>query len=315
MEPPIPPVTVAIVAYRHEDFVQEALDSTLDEPDCDVVVVDDASPDGTAAVIRRWVSGLDPRSRSRVRVLLNTRNIGLNASLNAALGMTRTRYFAYLAGDDWHLPGRLARQTADLDSSGAVLSYGDCLRADRHGRLEADTFYGTHPYWREHIGAADPVRTLLRHGNWIPAPTVMLRTASLRALGGYDERLPYEDQDTYARLLHGGSASFLDGAPLAVHRELEDSWGARLFRSESLPWIQAVATTEMGFLDRRPDLAPELAAKIYVRALRAGRLGADPSWVRKALDRVRPHLRGRDRRSWWWHRSRAALPRPRRREP
>ena len=172
-----PAVTVGVMAYRRRPFIRQCRDSVLADPDCRLVVCEDTSPDGTAddgtaEEIRAWASELSPTDRERVTLAL--------------------------AGDDWQLPGRLPQQVAALEDTGAVLAYGDCLRADRAGHLESRTFYGTHPQWAARIAAPDPLLRMLEHADWIPAPTVLLRMEALRAVGGYDTAQPYEDLDTYA---------------------------------------------------------------------------------------------------------------------
>lgn len=311
MTGPGPAVTVGVVAYRHRPFIRQCLDSVLADPDCRLVVCDDASPDGTAEEIRAWAAELSPTDRERVTLALAETNRGLLPTLAALLERVDTPYVAYLAGDDWQLPGRLPRQVAALEDTGAVLAYGDCLRADRAGHLESRTFYGTHPQWAARIDAPDPLLWMLEHGNWIPAPTVLLRTEALRAVGGYDTAQPYEDLDTYARLLAIGEAVHVSGDPLAVHRELDDSLGARLFARHNLTWVQALARTDLSVLALRPDLAARIVPLALVRVLRAGALGADRRWLRASLGLLRPHLRGAARRRWWLHRVRLELPRRR----
>lgn len=167
-----PAVTAGVMAYRRRPFIRQCLDSVLADPDCRLGVCDNASPDGTAEEIRAWASELSPADRERVTLAL--------------------------AGDDWQLPGRLPQQVAALEDTGAVLAYGDCLRADRAGHLESRTFSGTHPQWAARIAAPDPLLRMLEHADWIPAPTVLLRMEALRAVGGYDTAQPQEDLDTYA---------------------------------------------------------------------------------------------------------------------
>lgn len=301
-----PRVTVGIVTFRHVDYVRRALDSTLAQENCAVVVADDASDDGTQDVIREWHAGLDAGQRGRVTLLLSTTNQGLTPTLNLVLENVRTPYFAYLAGDDWHLEDRLRRQADHLEATGADLSYGDALRADSAGVLHSRSFYERHPGWAEKIGTSDPLATFLTSGNWIAAPTVMLRTEALHRIGGFDEQIAYEDFDCYTRIAARGDIAYLEGPPLAVHRELDSSLGSDLFREDSVRWIEGQARTELKMLGERPELDRSLAAKIFHRVVRSADLGADPQWVARSLHVVRPYLTGRARLSWVRHRVRAA---------
>lgn len=254
-------VTVGIVAYKHAEFVIQALESSRLEGSCKIVFADDASPDRAQEFVREWFEQLAPHEAARVTLLFSTANKGLNATLNEVLARVETDYFVYLAGDDWHTPGRLARQVQTMENDGVDLSYGDAYRADSEGHVMEDTFYDRHPEWFARVNLPDPVRVMLETSNWIAAPTVMLRVETLRSIGGFDESLAYEDYDTYLRMAHVGRLAFVGGEPLGVHRELGDSLGAQIFRPQSLGWIESIARTELKMLSARPDLAENLSKK------------------------------------------------------
>lgn len=295
-------VTVGIVAFNHAEFIVDALESTLREESCRVIVADDASTDGTQGVVRKWLLGLSDQDAMRFTLVFNDDNVGLNATLNLVFAEVTTPYFVYLAGDDWHLEGRLSRQVELMESTGAVLSYGNALRANRDGQFFREDFYQRHPLWRARVGSEDPVRVLLEQGNWIAAPTVMFRADTLRHIGAFDESIAYEDFDTYVRMAHAGDLVFVEGDALAVHRELDSSLGVQIFRPNSLRWIESIARTELKMLAARPDLAEGVAERTYVRVLQASKVGANRRWVTKSMKTLRPYLKGRSRRTWILHR-------------
>lgn len=114
MPPGAMPVTVSIViaAYKAEACVAAAIRSALDQRDVDVevIVVDDASPDDTAAAARAVA---DPR----VTVLRLETNGGPGAARNAALAVARGIWIAVLDSDDLMEPDRLARLIAAGDGA------------------------------------------------------------------------------------------------------------------------------------------------------------------------------------------------------
>ena len=83
--------------------------STLAE--WEAVIVNDASEDSTSDQLEAF-SAREPR----VRVLHNSKNLGLAASLNLAIDAAHSPYLARLDADDSLLPDRLARQNAYLDA-------------------------------------------------------------------------------------------------------------------------------------------------------------------------------------------------------
>jgi hypothetical protein len=109
-------VAVVMPTYAQAAFVRRALDSLVAQrfTDWDALVVDDASPDDSAAIVADYASR-DPR----IRLLRLPENVGLGAALNAGLDGTTASLVAYLPSDDvWyaeHLESLVALLDADAD--------------------------------------------------------------------------------------------------------------------------------------------------------------------------------------------------------
>src|SRR3989442_4788268 len=103
-----PRVSVTVPTYNRAHVLGESLASVLAEGDVDVevVVVDDGSTDGTAALL----AGLGDR---RVRPVVRP-HAGIAAARNAGLAAARAPYIAFHDSDDVALPGRLAVPLAFL---------------------------------------------------------------------------------------------------------------------------------------------------------------------------------------------------------
>ena len=115
-----PAVTVLMPTYGHAFFIRRALDSLFAQTFAhwELVIVDDGSPDDTAAAVATYLA--DPRVRYR-RL---ERNRGLGGALNVALDMARAPLVAYLPSDDVYYAAHLATLVAALDGDeGAVLVY------------------------------------------------------------------------------------------------------------------------------------------------------------------------------------------------
>ncbi|MHA6523073.1 glycosyltransferase family A protein [Tessaracoccus sp. G1721] len=275
-------MTVAVVSYNHAPYLEHCLQSLLNQSvEPHIIVVDDSSTDASQTVIRDFV-----RRSGRpdlFTLLLHQENIGLPAGLNEALRITSTEYFVYLAGDDWSLPSRLEKQIAALDEAGEStgLCYTDCLRSSASGSFDDLLFSEMHKQvWRP--DSSDPYRDLLLNDNWIPAPTVMFRTAALRDVGAFDESIAYEDHDSYVRIAAQYRLVMLPEA-LSVHRELTDGLGRKLFFGGSQPWLEGWIRLELKQLGRRPDLTRELAARLRVRAIRLYKMGGNNELAAEAM--------------------------------
>ena len=177
--------------------VTRALASVLDQTlaDLEVVVVDDGSTDGTAAL-------LDRVDDDRVRVV-HRPFAGLVASLNAGLALVRARYVARMDADDLCAPDRLARQVAFLDAEPDVVVVGSAFDVidedDRVVKVEAM------------LPDDDDLRRELYLRNPFAHGSVMLRADSLREVGGYrDGYVAAEDYDLWRRLATVGRLANLD---------------------------------------------------------------------------------------------------------
>jgi len=110
-----PVVTVILPAFNAESFLSEAVSSALGQTlsDIEVIIVDDASTDGTLKIARSFAKA-DPR----VRVLENSSRLGPGGGRNKALDHARGRWIALLDADDRFAPDRLMILTTEAERRG-----------------------------------------------------------------------------------------------------------------------------------------------------------------------------------------------------
>ncbi len=96
-----PLFSIVIACYNQEGFVRQAVESALSQehPSKEVIVVDDASGDGTAAV-------LDSFGPTIIFAGLR-KNGGAAAARNHGASLASGRYLVFLDGDDVLMPGAL----------------------------------------------------------------------------------------------------------------------------------------------------------------------------------------------------------------
>ena len=111
-----PLVSVIIPAYNAEDCLTRAVESALQQSlsNIEVIVVDDASSDGTLSVARD-LAEKDPR----VTVIAQPENAGASAARNAGIDIAKGEWVCPLDADDWFSPTRLSTL---LDSEQAPLA-------------------------------------------------------------------------------------------------------------------------------------------------------------------------------------------------
>lgn len=132
----LPSVSVIFISYRQERFVEKALRAALaqDLPQFELIIADDASPDGTWAVIEAVLS--EPiRPGIRVKSLRQPKNLGILGNFNAAVAMATGEVFVTMAGDDISVPDRL-RRTGQIftDAPRVQLVYGEVAHIDDQAR-------------------------------------------------------------------------------------------------------------------------------------------------------------------------------------
>lgn len=204
--PPAPLVTVLLAVHDGERYVRAAVASALGQTlrDLELLVVDDASSDQTAAIL----SGIgDPR----LRVIRNDDRLGLAASLNRGLDESRGTWIARLDADDVALPRRLEVQLARLRAEprldvlgSAVLEVDDANRLGHLHRMPA---------------APDDVRWALLFSSPFFHPSVLF-SRELLDRGGlrYDTTFEEsEDYDLWARALETGTGANVE-EPLLLYR-------------------------------------------------------------------------------------------------
>jgi glycosyltransferase involved in cell wall biosynthesis len=192
-----PRVSAIVIFLNPGRFFEEAIESILmqDYDDWELLLVDDGSTDGSAAIARRYADG-DPE---RIRYLTHPRgeNRGMSASRNLGVREARGEYVAFLDADDTWLQGKLTRQTAILDSyPDAAMTYGPTLRwyswdgetpdQPRQFPLEADRV----------IDPPHLVRWLLQRQAAPAMGSTLARRAAVLDVGGFEDafRDLYEDQ-------------------------------------------------------------------------------------------------------------------------
>lgn len=213
-----PVVSVVVTTYNGSLLIDQTIASILSQTfrGFELIIVDDLSTDNTIARVERYV---DPR----IRLIRNSRNLGVVGSRNVGFSLARGRYIASLDHDDLSMPERLERQVVYLDAHPDVVLVGSRWLNFSNGQTSFD------PY-----EIVDPplVRWALHLSNIMCYSTLMVRTDCLRRLNPpmREERVLADDFDFYHRLLHLGEIARLP-EPLVIYR-LHDSNTFRLRMQE-----------------------------------------------------------------------------------
>lgn len=213
MSVPVPPVTVAMATYNGRRWIAEQVDSILRGlgPDDELVVVDDASTDGTAD----WLRALGD---DRVRVERNPANLGVRASFERALSLARGAVVFLADQDDVWEPGKREALLAPFAADPRVtVAVSDASLIDGEGRCIGASFMATRGGFdgslagtllrNRFLGCAMAVRRdVVEVALPIPARAPM-HDMWLGAVGALLGRAAYVDAPLLRYRRHGGNAS------------------------------------------------------------------------------------------------------------
>lgn len=130
-----PRVSLLVMTYRQENYVRTAVRAALAQtyPNLEILVSDDASPDGTWDAILEEVDGYE--GPHTVHVHRNPVNLGIGAHIREADGKLTGKLITHSAGDDWCEPDRVARMVAAWQGhgSGSMLLFSNATIVDGAG--------------------------------------------------------------------------------------------------------------------------------------------------------------------------------------
>lgn len=253
-----PGVSVVIPAYNSAETLIRALDSVASQsrPAYEVIVVDDASTDSTAAVASGY-------QKLPVKLIRLAKNSGAAEARNRGVKAATGEFIAFLDADDEWLPSKLERQVALINSDSSIAFVSCESKLISNLGVDLGDIYRGH----EVVSGALAWKALLKD-NFVTTPSVVVPKLLFEELGGFDPKLKIaEDQDMWIRLAEHGSLGYVHECLVIVH-ERKSSLSSGAFSDQltfTLPMIE-------GHLER---LRAKLSAQdiVEIRGRRLQRLG------------------------------------------
>lgn len=195
-------VDIIIPVYNRAALVHEAIESALGEA-ADVIVVDDASTDGTWDSLRAY------DGNPAVRRLRMPANGGQSAARNFGLDAATGTYVKFLDSDDILIPGHLGAEVRALETTGAAIAVAG-WHADANGNTstyDAPVFHNIVDDVLAGLAVPTSAALYIRHSEWRWDP-------ALRKLDDWDyfcqaalgaSRIVTVEGPTYTIREHGGA--------------------------------------------------------------------------------------------------------------
>lgn len=234
--PAAPTVSIVIPVYNYGAYLQEAIDSALAQArnDCEVIVVDDASTDNSAAVAKRY--------GDQITLLRNKINLGVAETRNRGIRHAHGEYIVCLDADDRLLPNFVESHLAAFRSFEDAIAYAPIQVIDERG----------HPR-DQRLFRAEASPALQRSGrNQIPS-CCMFRKSFWSRAGGYDSRYtPAEDAQLWLKIFSlGGKAVRATTASQMEYRSHGDSLSVKGFPTW---WTDHAVRYESPIVERDPQI-------------------------------------------------------------
>lgn len=187
----IPKVSVVIPVYNQEKYIQECVESVLNQnhKNLEIIVVDDGSTDATPEILKKF--------GERIKYIRQD-NQGPSSALNNGLRYGKSLFVGWLGSDDIYLPDLIELQVKKFqEDSSLALIYTDYVIINSEGK-ELRVVSCPCP-------SPEQFATTLLAGNFINGSTVLMRKECHEKVGYYDENLKASvDGDMWFRLLKHG---------------------------------------------------------------------------------------------------------------
>lgn len=193
-------VTICMATWNRAEYIKGAITSVQKQSykDWELIVVDDGSTDTTQEIIAELSAHDD-----RIKLVVHQQNQGIGPTRNHALREAHGEFLAVLDSDDeWLSREKLEEQVDFLRHNPRVVAVGTYASVINQS---GDSMRS--------IQAPDvdsAIRTSILRVNPFVHSSMLMRTASVREVGGYDETFaPLEDYDLWCKLGQQGELANL----------------------------------------------------------------------------------------------------------
>jgi glycosyltransferase involved in cell wall biosynthesis len=253
------PVSVVIPTYEASAWIEETLESvvrqTYPADALAILVVDDASPDDTVSVVRRFLGRCSLKSRVVVREV----NAGPGATRNAGWKMADGDWIQFLDQDDQLAPHKieLQAQAASRAADDVAVIYSDWIW--KKVSQEDGCWRPSGPVHAPFVDD-DPLLGILQQLDFGHVGPTLIRKSFLTRVGGFGEEPNLgEDIDLMLRLaMAGGQFREVRSEEVAFfYRQTPGSLGQSLLRNAHAMrnLLHTFRSVEEFLRDQSPDRA------------------------------------------------------------
>lgn len=223
-------MTVCHLCFNNARVICEAITAVRNTnyPNIEHIVIDDASRPEEVEILRKHLIELDVLN---IELIVHDKNRGIPASQNHAISLANGKYFIGSISDDIMTPNRISGDVLCLEESDqrvvGLFAIAETFHAkigDGNGYFHGDLkgFKAGKSYEL----MAEQLRELLQNNNFIPAPTVLLKTDWLQSVQ-FDTTYFLEDYPLWVKIVKNDKSLMYRTEMTTYYRRLEYSFSNR----------------------------------------------------------------------------------------
>lgn len=198
-----------------------ALSQIKDQPEYEVIVVDNGSTDGSEKFLREL--------KGDVQIIRNEQNLGFAKACNQGAKAARGKYLVFLNNDTIPQPGWLSSLVSEVDAHpevgivGSKLVYPD--GTVQHAGVVRDLEHRLPYHIYKTFSGDHPAVNQRREHQIVTAACMLIRRALFEEVGGFDEGYVngFEDADLCLKVRERGHTVVYQPRSVAVHLESQTS--------------------------------------------------------------------------------------------
>ena len=204
-------VSIIVPVYNASSYIADtiAMVSAQTYKDWELILVDDASTDGSADLIEKLIAA----QGKRIKLIRKKVNAGPAAARNAGIGASSGRYIAFLDADDIWKPEKLEKQVAFMEKTEAAFSFHSYEFGDEDANPTGKIVHAPKKLTYKKALSRTVIFTT----------TVMFDTEKIDIEMIHMSQVPSEDTATWWRILKSGFVAYGLDENLAIYRRPKKS--------------------------------------------------------------------------------------------
>lgn len=229
----MPDLSIIIISYNTKEITQTCLDtvvrSVAQDPDisAEIIVLDNASEDGSPAMLKKFKSGLSNHPTITMQTLFSKKNLGFSKGNNQAVQQAKAPILLLLNSDIEVVHDAIPNLLTLYKKHSFDFAGGKLLNKDMSPQPSVGRFYTLPVAFAALFLKADAwgfsrsSPSSIRQVDWISGACIMARKDIYEALGGFDESIfmYWDEVDLLFRARENGYLTGFFPQPRFIHLE------------------------------------------------------------------------------------------------